>query len=147
MLQKKQEVDEETSYKEAFKVLSPKLIHVLYFWLIDTDLFILINFCRSVPPEILGSFLLVQVFSKDREGCIPPEELKFVLANLPNNVALRKPCSPLKRVEMLQVCPDEIEDMIAIVDKNGDGDSLSLTFLFSMRKGRVKKPGNSRSGY
>ena len=31
---------------------------------------------------------------------------------------------------MLQVCPGEIEDMIAIVDKNGDGDSLSLTFLF-----------------
>ena len=40
---------------------------------------------------------------------------------------------------MLQVCPGEIEDMISIVDKNGDGDSLSLTFLFSMRKGRVKK--------
>ena len=30
---------------------------------------------------------------------------------------------------MLQVCPGEIEDMISIVDKNGDGDSLSFLFL------------------
>ena len=33
-------------------------------------------------------------------------------------------------MQQLQVCPSEIEDMIAIVDKNGDGDSFSLTFLF-----------------
>ena len=29
-----------------------------------------------------------------------------------------------------QVGPGEIEDMIAIVDKNGDGDSLSFTLFF-----------------
>ena len=45
----------------------------------------------SVPSSLGREFLhIVQVFSKDREGCIPPEELKFVLANLPNNVAVLK---------------------------------------------------------
>ena len=37
-----------------------------------------------------------QVFSKDREGCIPPEELKFVLANLPNNVGFLQTYQTMK---------------------------------------------------
>ena len=45
-----------------------------------------------------------RVFSKDDEGCIPPDELKFVLQNLPTKIKL-----------------SEIEDMIETVDKNGDG--------------------------
>ena len=103
--------------------------------------------------------LKFQVFSKDREGCIPPEELKFVLANLPNNVGFlqtyqtMKPFKESTIINILlgletnvrwktflwrilskfyfKVCPGEIEDMIAIVDKNGDGDSLSFTLVFT----------------
>merc|ERR1712126_496641 len=45
-----------------------------------------------------------RVFSKDEEGCIPPDELKFVLQNLPMRIKL-----------------SEIEQMIETVDKNGDG--------------------------
>ena len=45
-----------------------------------------------------------RVFSKDKEGCIPPDELKFVLQNLPTQIHL-----------------SEIEEMIETVDKNGDG--------------------------
>ena len=44
------------------------------------------------------------MFSKDQEGCIPPDELKFVLQNLPTKIKL-----------------SEIEEMIETVDKNGDG--------------------------
>ena len=46
MLEKNQEVDAETDYKESFRV-----------------------------------------FSKDEQGCIPAEELKFVLQNLPGRVS------------------------------------------------------------
>merc|ERR1719219_1086877 len=45
-----------------------------------------------------------RVFSKDNDGCIPAEELKNVLAHLPGNM-----------------CEGEIEEMINIVDRNGDG--------------------------
>jgi len=45
-----------------------------------------------------------RVFSKDDEGCIPAEELAFVLAHHPR-----------------QISQKEIEEMIKIVDKNGDG--------------------------
>ncbi|XP_023347025.1 calmodulin-2/4 [Eurytemora carolleeae] len=45
-----------------------------------------------------------RAFSKDEDGCIPAEELKFVLTNLPGKV-------PGK----------EIEEMIRTVDRNGDG--------------------------
>jgi len=45
-----------------------------------------------------------RVFSKDKEGCITAEELKFVLTHLPGKVTYK-----------------EIEEMIRIVDKNGDG--------------------------
>merc|ERR1719312_2157142 len=45
-----------------------------------------------------------RVFSKDKEGCIPPDEIKFVLTHLPGNIGTA-----------------EIEDMITTVDKNQDG--------------------------
>jgi len=42
-----------------------------------------------------------RVFSKDDEGCIPAEEMKFILS---------------------QVCSmEEAEEMLAVVDRNGDG--------------------------
>merc|ERR1719430_1188817 len=45
-----------------------------------------------------------RAFSKDDEGCIPAEELKFVMTNLPGKVAF-----------------GEIDDMIETVDRNKDG--------------------------
>merc|ERR1712059_170312 len=45
-----------------------------------------------------------RVFSKDDEGCITAEELKFVLTHLPGKVTYK-----------------EIDEMIRTVDKNGDG--------------------------
>ena len=45
-----------------------------------------------------------RVFSKDEEGCVPADELKFVLQNLPTKIKL-----------------SDIEEMIQTVDKNGDG--------------------------
>jgi len=45
-----------------------------------------------------------RVFSKDQEGCIPADELKFVLNHLPGKINHK-----------------EIEDMIETVDRNGDG--------------------------
>ena len=44
------------------------------------------------------------MFSKDEEGCVPADELKFVLQNLPTKIKIA-----------------EIEEMIETVDKNGDG--------------------------
>ena len=45
-----------------------------------------------------------RVFSKDEEGCIHPDEIKFVLKHLPSELE-----------------PEEIEEMIEIVDRNKDG--------------------------
>ena len=45
-----------------------------------------------------------RVFSKDEDGCIHPDEIKFVLQHLPSQLEL-----------------DEIEQMIDIVDRNKDG--------------------------
>jgi len=45
-----------------------------------------------------------RVFSKDEEGCIPPDEIKFVLMHLPNKITYK-----------------EIDEMITTVDKNQDG--------------------------
>jgi len=45
-----------------------------------------------------------RVFSKDEEGCIPADEMKFVLKHLPGKVTYK-----------------EIDEMIHTVDKNGDG--------------------------
>ena len=44
-----------------------------------------------------------RVFSKDDEGCIPADEMKFVLKHLPGKVTYK-----------------EIDEMIETVDKNGD---------------------------
>merc|ERR1712106_749700 len=45
-----------------------------------------------------------RVFSKNEEGCIPAEEMKFVLMHLPGKVTYK-----------------EIDEMIETVDRNGDG--------------------------
>merc|ERR1712170_220974 len=45
-----------------------------------------------------------RVFSKDEEGCIPADEMKFVLQNLPGQISYQ-----------------EIDDMINTVSQNGDG--------------------------
>merc|ERR1719348_2701659 len=45
-----------------------------------------------------------RVFSKDEEGCIPAEEIKFVLMHMPGKVTYK-----------------EIDEMIKTVDKNKDG--------------------------
>ena len=49
-------------------------------------------------------FLFFRVFAKDEEGCIHPDEIKFVLKHLPSDLEI-----------------EEIEEMIEIVDKNKDG--------------------------
>ena len=113
MLQKNQEVDEETSYKEAFKVLSPKdlppaifalskdrLLHIRPVFVVCTDR----TFVKNT--KLRTNLFHVQVFSKDREGCIPPEELKFVLANLPNNVGVQK-LSNIHKVDLC-ACPPKL---------------------------------------
>ena len=45
-----------------------------------------------------------RAFAKDEEGCIHPDEIKFVLKHLPGDLEM-----------------EEIEEMIEIVDKNKDG--------------------------
>ena len=53
-------------------------------------------------------YLIVKIsyraFAKDEEGCIHPDEIKFVLKHLPSDLET-----------------EEIEEMIEIVDKNKDG--------------------------
>ena len=78
-----------------------------------------------------------RVFYKDSSGCVPAEELKFVLRNL----MVRRADGQLSRKESLyhfcllfismsiikpqfalyQISDEEIEEMILKVDKNGDG--------------------------
>ena len=45
-----------------------------------------------------------RVFGKDEDGCIHPDEIKYVLRHLPSELE-----------------NDEIEEMIEIVDRNKDG--------------------------
>merc|ERR1712080_792314 len=51
----------------------------------------------------LGYKECFRVFSKDEDGCIPADEIKFVLMHLPGKITYR-----------------EIDEMIATVDKNED---------------------------
>ena len=46
----------------------------------------------------------IRVFGKDEEGCIHPDEIKFVLSALPSELE-----------------EEEIQEMIEIVDRNQDG--------------------------
>jgi len=57
---------------------------------------------RDIDLE-LGYKECFRVFSKDDEGCIPAEEIKFVLMHLPGKITYK-----------------EIDEMIATVDKNED---------------------------
>jgi len=69
----------------------PEFCTLMYKKLSDTDL----------ENELKETF---RVFSKDNEGCITADELKFVLTHLPGKVTYK-----------------EIDEMIRTVDKNGDG--------------------------
>lgn len=68
------------------------------------------EFCKLMYKKISDSDTenelkeTFRVFSKDNEGCITAEELKFVLTHLPGKVTYK-----------------EIDEMIKTVDKNGDG--------------------------
>merc|ERR1711936_442060 len=70
-----------------------------------------------------------RVFSKDEEGCIPADEMKFVLMHLPGKVTYK-----------------EIDEMIETVDRNGDGKISFSEFRVMMGgfpllvKDPVKKP-------
>ena len=72
------EDDDEIGYKETFR----------YF----------------VKIDVRNNWSLFRVFAKDEEGCIHPDEIKFVLKHLPSDLEI-----------------EEIEEMIEIVDKNKDG--------------------------
>ena len=64
------------------------------------------------------------MFSKDDEGCIPPDELQFVLQNLPQKVRSVKQSEKQLNTDMIkttQIKFGEIKEMIETVDKNGDG--------------------------
>jgi len=67
-----------------------------------------------------------RVFSKDDEGCITAEELKFVLTHLPGKVTYK-----------------EIDEMIKTVDKNGDGKINYSEFRVMMGANPLIIPGPS----
>ena len=70
-----------------------------------------------VCPDLTNTRLVRNVLG-DTAGCITAEELKFVLTHLPGKVGC------IARHSLLypnQVTYKEIEEMIRIVDKNGDG--------------------------
>ena len=79
MADKSRETDIEIHYKDTFRAFSK-----------DDD-----GDC---------AFRKIKEISKYFPGCIPAEELKFVMNHLPGKVGLK-----------------EIEEMIEIVDRNGDG--------------------------
>ena len=60
--------------------------------------------------------MILRVFSKDDEGCIPAEEMKFVLKHLPGKVTFK-----------------EIDEMIETVDRNGDGKISFSEFRLSLK--------------
>ena len=65
-----------------------------------------------------------RVFFKDDTGCIPADELKFILRSLNVSQFTFKNVrhSPYHPYTLpLQIKPAEIERMIRTVDKNGDG--------------------------
>ena len=70
----------------------------------------------SKESELKESF---RVFSKDDEGCITAEELKFVMTHLPGKVGGEKTIE--LSCFLLKVTYKEIDEMIHTVDKNGDG--------------------------
>ena len=70
------------------------------------------------------------MFSKDDEGCISAEELKFVMTHLPGKVEkmmVMVLCAFAGELKLgmtknyIQVTYKEIDEMIHTVDKNGDG--------------------------
>ena len=70
-----------------------------------------------VCPDLTNTYLVRNVLG-DTAGCITAEELKFVLTHLPGKVGCTARHSLLYPN---QVTYKEIEEMIRIVDKNGDG--------------------------
>ena len=71
-----------------------------------------------------------RVFSKNDEGCIPMEEIKFVLSQV---------CPEKVRTDDQQIlklhdlyCLKEVEDIALILDKNGDGFISYTEFKYMM---------------
>ena len=66
-----------------------------------------------------------RVFSKDDEGCIPAEEMKFVLSQvMMMTMILMLKMLLISIILMMnwQVCSmEEAEEMLEVVDRNGDG--------------------------
>ena len=59
-----------------------------------------------------------RVFFKDESGCVPAEELKFIFRSLNVN-CLKYFLNQWQWT--LQIAAAEVDEMIDIVDKNGDG--------------------------
>ena len=89
----------------------PEFCLMMYKKLSDTD----------TENELKETF---RVFSKDDEGCITAEELKFVLTHLPGKVTYK-----------------EIDEMIRTVDKNGDGKINYSEFRVMMGAHPLIMPG------
>ena len=64
--------------------------------------------------------LFFRVFSKDEDGCIHPDEIKFVLQHLPSQLEI-----------------SEIEEMIDIVDRNKDGKISYSEFRVGILKNNL----------
>ena len=60
-----------------------------------------------------------RVFSKDENGCITADEMKFVLSQV---IISQDDIESLRLCLSLQVCSmEEAEEMMRVVDRNGDG--------------------------
>ena len=62
-------------------------------------------------------------------GCIPADELKFVMNHLPGKVQFSNGIETFNECS-LKVALQEIDEMIKIVDKNGDGRISYSEFRF-----------------
>ena len=59
------------------------------------------------------------MFSKDENGCITADEMKFVLSQV---IISQDDIESLRLCLSLQVCSmEEAEEMMRVVDRNGDG--------------------------
>ena len=59
------------------------------------------------------------MFSKDENGCITADEMKFVLSQV---IISQDDIESLRLYPSLQVCSmEEAEEMMRVVDRNGDG--------------------------
>ena len=67
------------------------------------------------------------------QGCIPAEELKFVMNHLPGEVRFKQSLCFLFEISSFQVPVGEIESMIRTVDRNKDGKISYSEFRYISR--------------